>query len=45
MCKFGVWTCLSGPCDLMEGERIAVALETVSLFLGGIASDFTGIDS
>ena len=26
VCKFGVWTCLSGPCDLMEGERIAVAI-------------------
>ena len=26
VCKFGAWTCLSGPCDLMEGERIAVAV-------------------
>ena len=20
VCKFGIWTCLSGPCDLMGGE-------------------------
>ena len=26
VCKFGFWTCLAGPCDLMEGERIPVAV-------------------
>ena len=26
VCKFGIWTSLSGPCDLMEGERIPVAV-------------------
>ena len=50
VCKFGVWTCLSGPCDLMEGERIAVAIGdrviiSRSQLHNGRASGFMVIES